>query len=335
LRLLSRRRLITLLFHDVRPTPSPWIEHLYPCKTPQAFERDLRYLRESYRVVGYEQVAAHTEQGATLPRHSVSLTFDDGFATCFSIVRPLLLRYGVPCTFFIVKGTVDNRGMLWRNKASLCLGEVARLPEADVARVLSTFNSRLRLRLESRDELHRWIAGLEHRHLDLVDAACEFLGLDIAQVLRAERPYMTSEQILGLHRDGFTIGAHSCSHPRLHELSGWDEVEREIVDSCLAVRQLTGQKKVPFAIPFNGIHLDRERLAALRARHEIIGLLYDTNDLMRDRPFVLNRVWCDTPRGDSEDGSNLRFLIKRAHGLEPLRKLKRRLHLGRELPHWE
>ncbi|HEU4428510.1 MAG TPA: hypothetical protein VFT98_07130, partial [Myxococcota bacterium] len=87
---------------------------------------------------------------------------------------------------------------------------------------------------------------------------------------------------------------------------------------------LTGQPSVPFAITFNGLRLPRGPLRALLARHPFIDAIYDTNDLMRDAEFVVNRIWADTPVG-AEDATNLPFLLKRAKALEPARRWKRRL----------
>jgi len=136
---------------------------------------------------------------------------------------------------------------------------------------------------------------------------------------------MTAEQVRQLHGEGFTIGAHTRTHAELWLMGDPKEVEREIVESCAFVRDLTGQKGVPFAFPFNGLWCSRETLADIRARHEFVGLIYDTNNLMMDRDFVVNRVWCDAPDADHPQRSNVADQLRRAYRLEPLRSLRRRL----------
>ena len=116
------------------------------------------------------------------------------------------------------------------------------------------------------------------------------LGIDSRSYLQQVQPYLTSEQIRQLHADGFTIGAHSCSHPRLQDLARAD-AEREIVDSCRIIRDMTGQQSVPFAFPYFGGGLDRAWLAGLREQHDCIGLFFDTNGVCEDEPFVVQRVF--------------------------------------------
>jgi len=93
-----------------------------------------------------------------------------------------------------------------------------------------------------------------------------------------------------LHADGFTIGAHSCSHRRLQDLSRSD-AEHEIVESCRIVRYITDQPNVPFAFPYFGGGLDRAWLARLREQHDFIGLFFDTDGVREDEPFVVQRVF--------------------------------------------
>ena len=63
------------------------------------------------------------------------------------------------------------------------------------------------------------------------------------------------------------------------------------MSSCRIIRDLTGQREVPFAFPYFGGGLDRGWLARLRQRHEFVGLFFDTDGLREDAPFVVQRVF--------------------------------------------
>src|SRR5947209_149163 len=134
---------------------------------------------------------------------------------------------------------------------------------------------------------------------------------------------MGREQIAQLEAEGFTIGAHTVDHPKLRRLSSWSEVRRQIEDSCRVVQEITGRQRVPFAFPFNGLDLSRDKLAALRNDLGSIDLMYDTNNCMKDRPFIVNRICCDTPAGSRPQWSNMSMLLARAHAFEPLRNAAR------------
>jgi peptidoglycan/xylan/chitin deacetylase (PgdA/CDA1 family) len=124
----------------------------------------------------------------------------------------------------------------------------------------------------------------------LVQRLLARLGIDARDYLQKAQPYLTSEQLRQLQADGFTIGAHSCSHRWLQDLPRAD-AEREIIESCRIVGKITGQPSVPFAFPYSGGGLDRAWLAGLRERHDVIGLLFDTGGVREDAPFVIQRVF--------------------------------------------
>ena len=315
LRAAAMGRLVTPFYHVVSAKPLAHIRHLYSYKSPAAFERDLIHFKQNFHPVSHEQIVEHINGGPRLKPGSAHITFDDGLTECFTIVRPLLLRHGIPCTFFVCKNFMDNRSLMHRNKVSLCVEQLDVLSDQEVGRAAKLLSERNGPSLTSRAQTRAWVLGLDSRCLRQVDEACDALGIDINRFLQEKRPYMSSAEVKQLHDDGFTIGGHTCSHVELDKLSDWSQVTREIVESCEAVCELTHQDMVPFAIPFNGVNLPRNALAKLREDCACIDVIYDTNNLMKDRRFIINRIWCDTPAGDAEQCSNLGILVRRAYAL--------------------
>jgi peptidoglycan/xylan/chitin deacetylase (PgdA/CDA1 family) len=123
-RLLSPRPLVSVFYHVVSAARLSHVSALYSYRTPEAFERDLLFLKSNYALVTHEQVVAHREYRAGLPPNAAQISFDDGFSECFDIVRPLLLKHHVPCTFFLVKNLLDNRSLMYR-------GLLHRAPQVD------------------------------------------------------------------------------------------------------------------------------------------------------------------------------------------------------------
>jgi len=315
-------RVCILCYHTVSSRPLPHIRNLYDIKSPDQFEQDLLFLKEHCYVANHDELVAHQHGQNRLPVGSVCITFDEGFSECHDVVRPLLLKHKIPCTFFVCKSTIDNRAMMYRNVISLCIDALYGMNDEELQPIAVRLGDRCGVRFNNREQLQKWMVSLTYPERDKVDAICELLGLDIDQFLRRERPYMTREQILDLYHDGFTIGGHSCNHPELWLLD-WKDATREIVDSCDAVRKLTNQERVPFAFPFSGAALNREKLAQLRREHHFMSLFYDTNGLRLERELIANRIGGDTPAGCETGKSNVPLLMREAYALEPLRQIKR------------
>lgn len=99
------KRLPILMYHRVAPSGGAatrrWRLH------PEAFEQQLAYLRDNgYQALSFEQWRAVSDRRHPIPRRSVMLTFDDGYADFIDHALPLLTRYGFPATMFIVTDLV-------------------------------------------------------------------------------------------------------------------------------------------------------------------------------------------------------------------------------------
>jgi len=82
-----------------------------PTVSAEAFERQLKFLTH-YRVVSLEEVVGYVDRGQPVPRRSVVITFDDGYAETHTIAWPLLKRFGLPATVFITPAEVGAPGFV-------------------------------------------------------------------------------------------------------------------------------------------------------------------------------------------------------------------------------
>ena len=72
---------------------------------PEPFERMLRYLSENgYRTLTCDDYFERLERGLKAGERSVLLTFDDGHLSVWSIAYPLLKKYGMVATTYLIPG---------------------------------------------------------------------------------------------------------------------------------------------------------------------------------------------------------------------------------------
>lgn len=319
---LIRRDVIGFFYHSVSDQPLPHIQHLYPPEPVARFKAALRYIKQHYHPVTDAQIFAHRMEGEPLPPRALHLSFDDGFAECYTVARPLLLQYEIPCTFFVTSGWIDNRGMFYRNKVSLCIEAARQLPRDAARMVITSLNNAVETKLSSIKDFGAWIKSLEPQDEPVIDMAAKMFGIDVPDYLKIQKPYITREQIRELHEDGFTIGAHTVSHTKLSLLSA-DKVEEEIVESARSVQAITSQEHVPFSFPYSGSGTDRSLLASIRTRHPFLGLFYDTMDLRQDEPFIVDRIWAEkSAYRNAGRETNLRALLHAAYRAEAYAALR-------------
>jgi len=306
--LIIRRDVVVFLYHLVGPPDLAHVRHIYSYKSPKAFERDLLYLALRFRMVSYDEIVSKRNRSG---RQAAHITFDDGYAECDTLARPILLQRGVPCSFFVTTDLMDNRTMFHRNKVSLCIETVLGLSDRDATAFLHDLGRRIGRPLEDRASFRRLMLALGAHDEDRIDEVCAILRIDVSGYLRERRPYLTTGQIRRLVGEGFTVGAHATRHIPLGSL-GESAARDEIVTSCRTIRDLTGRDPVPFAFPHSADAVDRTFLRRLVADHPSIGRLFDTHRLLRDDAIILNRITADAPPADDRR-SNMPVLLHAAY----------------------
>ena len=98
---------VTLLMYHIIDHPLSDKEARYCC-APELFEKHMRHLAESGRMIGLEDLWSALNGDRDLMPDAVAVTFDDGFAATFDHALPALLRYRIPATMFVVSGRVGG-----------------------------------------------------------------------------------------------------------------------------------------------------------------------------------------------------------------------------------
>ncbi len=290
---LMQRDVVDFFYHAVSDETLPHVCHLYPVVPAADFEAALFYLKENNNFISYTQLHSHIFENASLPPKAVHLSFDDGYAECFTVVRPLLLKHEIPCTFFLTTGLIDNQILFYRNKQSLCVDRLLN-PDFDISRFAFDELSSLGFSGTSLHEFISWLKDLRLPDEAAINEVCRALGINWQTYLTEKQPYLNTTQIQQMGAEGFTLGAHTLSHRKLVDLSS-AEIETEIAESCRLVGEISGQGIVPFSFPHSAWGVDRDRLAAIRSKYPQIGLLFDTKGVRRDVNFIHNRVWAERP----------------------------------------
>jgi len=307
---LAPRKVICIFYHVVSDQPVIHTDHLYAHRPLELFENDLQFLSQNYAPITYDQLRQNREEGQPLPKNAVHLSFDDGFAECFDLARPLLLRYNIPCTFFLTTGVIDNQRMYYRNQVSLCLEKFWTSEQIEQQARLQRLNKEFGTVITDGSGFEAWAKSLVDE--GEVARLCQVVGVDVPTYLKQRKPYLTREQIKELVAQGFTIGAHSRRHIKLSRLSQ-EQAGEEILESCLAIGRMTGNAGVPFSFPNSGDGLERDFLARIRQDHRAVGLYFDTKGLRQDRSFIVNRIWAESPKFNPGGNASLSEILRRAY----------------------
>ncbi len=241
--------------------------HGTPRLRADRLERQLRYLRRAFRIVPLAALAASI--GA--PRKPGSkrravITFDDGLRSNVVVAYPVLRTLGVPATFFVCPGLIEERRWLWTHEARRRLqfagGPLRRALAAELGapeeveafvQWMKEIDLARRMRVEAR--LRQATAGF-------VPSEADREAFDLADwhELRSLDPSLV------------TVGSHSMTHPILPSL-GAAQIEAELRDSRRMIEAKLARPVEFFSYP-NG-DVDERTLAGVR-RHYRAAVRYES-----------------------------------------------------------
>ena len=76
---------------------------------PEDFERQMKFLTEhNFHAITPQEMYAALVEGAELPENPVLITFDDGYLDNYTNAYPILKKYGLKATIFVITGFMDR-----------------------------------------------------------------------------------------------------------------------------------------------------------------------------------------------------------------------------------
>jgi len=125
----------------------------------------------------------------------------------------------------------------------------------------------------------------------------------------ADKRYLTWEQIEFLHQNNFSFGSHTCSHPRLPDLSR-EKIQQELADSKVCIESRLSCRVEWIAYPYGAFNDDVQKIAETVGYKAAFGLRGKTSR------YNIRRQICY--RDDSLMNFTLRF-TRLYHYFERLR----------------
>ena len=89
-----------LMYHEIFPIPKPKYKLSV---SAEAFERQMRFLKTNhYNVLPLEKLADLVRDKKKIPPRTLAITFDDGYLNNYFYAFPILKKYNLPATIFII-----------------------------------------------------------------------------------------------------------------------------------------------------------------------------------------------------------------------------------------
>ena len=245
--------------------------------TPEHFYEHMEYLKQNHDIVGLNELKSSISS-RKLPKNSIAITFDDGYADNFLNAKPVLEKLQIPATIFVVTGQVGStREFYWDELERLLLlrpslpkslrltirGKAyffeidgsAELTENKGELIYQRWNVTLGFYPTAR---HRVYTELLRLLRPLDDTERQAILSEIArwaqESSRGRQDYraLSLDEIRDLAGSGLIkIGAHTVTHPVLSVQSS-EVQQREIIESKQCLEDIIKQPVTAFSYPYGG-----------------------------------------------------------------------------------
>jgi peptidoglycan/xylan/chitin deacetylase (PgdA/CDA1 family) len=280
-----------LMYHAVLPDPAQRVDSWGEIAHSElVFRAQMELLARDFRPISLDEAIKHIRSGDGLPRRSVVITFDDGYADNYECAMPVLNQTGVPATFYATVDCVENKRLPWPSRLRFAFRK-----------------TKLSVWKDSRGK--SWplnnSAEKEAAFLSSCDDCCQLSGkaqedfvvaveekLDAKIPRQQASPMLSYEQMRALQRHGHIIGSHTMTHPNMAYLKP-DEAGRELAESKqhLELNLETPIRHFSYPCPALSPHWSAQTAEQSRAAGYETAVTTDNGVTHSgDNPFCLKRI---------------------------------------------
>lgn len=269
---------------ELRNTPT--VDSRSVGATPEVFAQQMEHLARFYRVVSMHEVLEAVEEGRSLPKRAVLITFDDAYADFAEIAWPILKQLCLPATMFVPTAYPDQpERAFWSDRLYQAFAATSRT-EINVSPLgqlpLLTLDQRRKNLRAIQDHLTRIP---HHEAMRLVDSLSAELGPNCVQ----GGSVLTWEKLRELSSEGLTLGSHTRTHTIMTQTTP-EQMREEVQGSQEDLQREIGACLPIFCYP-NGNHNDA---AVSVLREQGIRLAFTTlsgpNELGSVDPLRMHRT---------------------------------------------
>lgn len=237
---MLNKRFGILIYHQVFDEIDPLRPYEVDKRT---FERQIRTLTRYSNVLPLSEAIVRANEGA-LPRSTICITFDDGYADNRRNALPVLQKFGATASFFVSTGFTDGSIMF----NDLVIEAVRGCQDGEI--IADEFHGPVEVgsTVESRfSAIRRILRSIkylpQHERQEYAENLADKYSADLTKCTM-----MTRDEIRTLASAGMEIGAHTVTHPILLKLSD-TKAKSEILKSKMDLEDILQNDVTTFAYP--------------------------------------------------------------------------------------
>jgi peptidoglycan/xylan/chitin deacetylase (PgdA/CDA1 family) len=221
----------------------------FPETAVHVFEKQIEHIAKHYKIITLDNIIERVRNKDSL-RGCVAITFDDGFKDNYFNAFPILKKYNIPATIFLLTGSIKKNTAPWFIKVRYIFSKTKKtaynivLNGTELILPLHTTQQKFVASTKMINYLQKLASKEQILFIDKL-----FEDLRVTDFCEIDNLMLNWDEIKQMSKYGISFGAHTENHGALSELP-LHIVEEEISNSKLAIEKEIEAPVTSFAYPF-------------------------------------------------------------------------------------
>lgn len=300
------------LFHRVNPQRDP----LWDPMDIKLFEKVIKYISEKYEVILFEDLAFDKKLMSNKNRFA-TIMFDDGYKDNIEFALPILEKYKVKASFYVVTNSIEKNIPTWthilEHSFQYTKKSKIELPFEFLTQEYQEGN------FENKEDRLNFVSGLKpylktiaHKKRESVISAI----ISVFNDVEMPKLMMNWDDVKTLKSLGHYVGSHTVTHSMLGTMESEEDIERELLKSGNKIKSELGYFPLTISYPV-GSYDERTKRLSQKVGYKIgLAVKQDTFNPKKEDLFEVSRIelynesWLKTKMRISNSLENIKKLIR-------------------------
>lgn len=218
---------------------------------PKEFEKQIRYLKENFKLYSLEKLINVLENNQINKKESENIaviTFDDGYRDNYIYAFPILKKYQIPATIFLVTGYIGKDKLFWWDKIEYIIYHTKKR-EINIPNFSKFFltndKKKLYCFLFLLKKFKKMTDNLRDKHInELQNICCVRIPTDLGKKM-----ILSWDEIREMQNNEISFRTHSLTHANLINMN-LEKAEKEISESKAMIDEKLKADVRSFAYPY-------------------------------------------------------------------------------------
>lgn len=274
------------LFHRVNPQR----DKLWDPMSVELFEKCIRYISKKYDVIQFEELA-FSNKYKNKGKKIATIMFDDGYKDNIDFAAPILKKYNVKASFYVVTECIDKNIPTWTHILEH-LFQFTSIQNIDISFDFLPHELRVS-KLETAEErisyvskLKPYLKTLPHDKRQVVlDKVIEtYNDIELPKLM------MNWDDLKKLQQDGHYIGSHTVTHCMLGTMDNENAITTELAKSGKRIEEELGHFPLTISYPVGSFNKTTKEIAETTGYKIGLAVKQNIHNPQKEDLFEVSRI---------------------------------------------